>query len=169
MRRALLLVSALRLPGVVGVDATKPVLLITGDKGSPKVMLTSMQGDGVVVDVLRSVLTKDLRQGTLCMPDMSCATVTDIKLLGLSGRESLGVPWSMYLILLVVGLFTLSIPVRLRLDLAEAQVVNPSELAKLLTEAVRKNPGHYTRASASDIESRLQRAKTFAQMRRAFE
>jgi hypothetical protein len=75
----------------------------------------------------------------------------------------------MYLILLVVGLFTLSIPVRLRLDLAEAQVVNPSELAKLLTEAVRKNPGHYTRASASDIESRLQRAKTFAQMRRAFE
>ncbi|WP_157281961.1 hypothetical protein [Pelomonas sp. Root1237] len=103
------------------------------------------------------------------MSNMTYATVTDIYLTGLAGPRSLNMPWSMYLILIAVGLFTLSIPVRLRLVFAEPRPVGASELARLLAEAVRKNPNHYTGASASDIERRLQQAKTFAQIRRAFE
>ena len=150
------------------MDAIEPVLLVTVGR-RPKVMPTSLRDDGTVIDVLRSALTRDLRGGMLCMPDLSCATITDIKVAGLAGPRSLDVSWSTYIILVLAGAFSLSIPVHLRLKTSPAQSRAPEDLANVLMETVKKNPGHYTRASASEIERRLKHAKTLAQMRRAFE
>ena len=102
---------------------------------------------------------------------MTCATVQQTEPVGIARPRDLGVPLFsiFYLLLLFVGLFTLSIPARLRATFAESHSVNPSDLSKLLAEATNQNPNHYTRASASDIQKRLARAKTFAQMRKAFD
>jgi len=155
----------------VTVDAGRPALLITGAGASQQVHQIDVLEDGAFVVPLHWAFRRKTVGGTLCLPDMTCATVQQNKLVGIARPRDLGVPLFsiFYFLLLFVGLFTLSIPARLRPMLADAHSVGPRDLAKLLIEATRQNPNHYTRASASDIEQRLARAKTFAQMRKAFE
>jgi hypothetical protein len=168
MHRALRLVPVSPLQ-VATMRATKAVLLITADKRAPKVMETDLLEGEIVVDIFRSLLTKNLQQGIVYTPDMTCATITDVSFAGLAGPKAFGLPLSMYLILLVVGIFTLSIPVCLRLGLSQERPVKVCELIQLLTHTIRKNPNYYTGTSVGTIERRLRRAKTFDQIRRALE
>jgi hypothetical protein len=151
------------------MDTSKEVLIIIGAGSSQQVHQFDVLESGAVIVPLHWALRKRLTGGTLCLPDMTCATVSDGRFAGLASVEELGAPLGSYIILMLIGLFTLSIPVRIKLVLTDIRPIDLNGLCELLKEAVHRNPSHYTRASASDIERRLSRARTFAHVRRAFD
>jgi hypothetical protein len=151
--------------------ASKPSLLVTGAGSSIKIHQIDILMDGSFVAPFHWVIRKRITGSALYTPDMTTAIVRESRLAGIAGPQEVGAPLfsPFFILLFLVGLFSLSIPVRIRLELAEPRSIALMDLVELLKGAVRQNPGHYTRASASEIESRLNRAKTFAQMREAFE
>lgn len=151
--------------------ASKPALLITGIGQSQEVHLVDVLDGEVIVAPLNWVLRRKVAGAILCTSSMTSATVGEVTAAGIAKPGELGVPLfsSFYVLTMLIGLFTLSIPARLQITLTNFRPLELSDLGNLLMAAVKQNPNHYTRASASDIEQLLVQAKTFAQMRKAFQ
>lgn len=153
------------------VQEGRPALLIAGTAASQEVHQVHIFEDEMLVAPLHWAIRRKPFGGTVYMSDMTCARVQKVELVGIARPREVGAPLlsSFYLLLMSIGLFTLSVPVRLKLTLGDIRPVDSSELVRVLTEAVSKNPNYYTRASASDILQGLARAKSFLQMRKAFD
>ena len=115
------------------------------------------------------VLRRRTIGGILCLPDMTCGTVQRADVVGLAQPADLEIPLSTYLADLVITTLTLHPLVRLRLELQDIRQLTLPELTTMLIESVRRNPNHYTRASAQEIETSLKRAKTFSQVVESFD
>ena len=106
----------------------------------------------------------------LCLPNMTLAAANRAQLIGLAKPSDLGLPTlsHFYFLAIIFGIFTLSIPVKLRPVVTESRPISLQELVQMLIEAVRKYPTAYTRASALEIERDLAKARTFSQVRKSF-
>lgn len=93
-----------------------------------------------------------------------------MQLIGMARPSDLGLPTlsHFYFLAILFGIFTLSIPVKLRPVETESRRIKHQVLVQMLIEAVRKNPATYTRASAVEIERDLAKATSFSQARKAF-
>ena len=101
---------------------------------------------------------------------MTFAAANRAQLIGLAKPSDLGLPTlsHFYFLAFILGIFTLSIPVKLRPVVTESRPISLQELVRMLIEAVRKNPTAYPGASAAEIERDLAKAGTFSQVRKSF-
>ena len=149
--------------------AAKQALLIRSAGSTQKVHQVDILDDGAFVAPLHWALRAN--SGFLmCLPNMTCTTAQRTQFIGLARPRDLGLPTlnHFYFLLFLVGIFTLSIPVRLRPLVTESRPITLQELVQMLIEAVRNNPAVYTCACAVEIERRLANATAFGQIRKAF-
>lgn len=117
------------------------------------------------------VLVRRLNKGILLMSDMTYADISASRFVSIARPQEIGLPsLSFYFFLLmIIGTFTLSWPVKIKLTVINVKKLDIKKLVTLLVDSIHENPNFYSRASVTEIEQRLSRAKTFVQIRRAFE
>ena len=150
------------------VGANSPSLIIARNHGQrvPLSPTTQVAPDTHVFP-LQWLLLGRFRNAELLDPDLRLWRVSSARLVGIARPQDFGGFDSMYVTMIVVGLLTLDVLMRFRLELVDPRSLSLDEARSYVVEVV--NASRLDDEGKAGLSKRIQRAKSVAAMARAIE
>lgn len=147
------------------MDANNKFLVITRpDTSSVEVRRAFGESEDIAkmstVTTLWSVLRGKFNGAKIVNMDSSICEVKEVHLLGIANRASFGAPLWAYILLLLIGVFTLAIPVKIRLILTQPSHLDIAEIKEYLKLQINRNPKCYMSYSSEQLEKLISRANS---------
>jgi hypothetical protein len=158
--------NALERQAVAAINENLLILHATSSR--PMVMRAIEIRGGVYAFPLWWLLFGRLRDAGLVTGGLTIWQVRRSKVRGVAGPRELGSPLFSYLLLVTIGILTLSTPLAIAFELESVETTGLDQIKQYLAGLVNSNPGTYKKTPASDLLNRLQRSKSFEQVVRSF-